>query len=88
MLTWESLRTSGARETTWQCEIGYTDEVSQGYEWSVEKHRQRVFSFPIVCSTSSFFPPSYVFLACIEVVASFQSVSNLVRSTLHPPSYY
>ena len=25
--------------------------------------------------------------ACIELVASFQSVSNLVRSTLHPPSY-
>ena len=25
--------------------------------------------------------------ACIEVVASFQSVSNLVRRTLHPPSY-
>ena len=24
---------------------------------------------------------------CIELVASFQSVSNLVRSTLHPPSY-
>ena len=25
--------------------------------------------------------------ACIKLVASFQSVSNLVRSTLHPPSY-
>ena len=24
--------------------------------------------------------------ACIELVASFQSVSNLVRSTLQPPS--